>query len=382
VSRPARVALLSSLHLPSDTRIFQKEARTLAAAGYDVTYVVPHDRDEEVKGVHIRAFHRPGTRLQRIFTSSPRMLWAAAKLRADVYHFHDPELIPVGLVLKLLGRRVIYDAHEDVPKSLLERSYLPRWVRRPLALMVGLAEKAASRAFDLVVVAGEGIQESFRGHARTLLIRNYPIEDEFRNGARSRSGSDGFNVIYTGALTPIRGAVEMVEAIGMVAERYRPRLIICGKYHPTALAARVRQMAGFSRVDFRGQVDYEAMPEVLARADVGLVCFLDAPNHVNSGPTKLFEYMAAGLPVIASDFPTWREIVEGNECGLCVDPTDPAAIAAAIEHLAEHPERRAEMGANGRRAVLARYNWQAEGRRLIEAYARLYPPSSKCNRIP
>jgi glycosyltransferase involved in cell wall biosynthesis len=299
------------------------------------------------------------------------MLWAAVKARADVYHFHDPELIPVGLALKLLGRRVIYDAHEDLPKSLLEKAYLPSWIRRPLALGADLFEKSASRAFDLVIVAGEGILSSFHRHPRTLLVRNYPIPDEFRNGHILQRGVGDVVVVYTGALTAVRGATEMVEAIGMVAERYRPRLVICGKYHPEALAARVRQMPGFSRVDYRGWVDYEALPEVLARADVGLVCLHKAPNYVNSEPTKLFEYMAAGLPVIASDFPAWREIVEGSGCGLCVDPTDPAAIAAAIEYLAEHPERRAEMGVNGRRAVLARYNWEAEGRRLNQAYEAL-----------
>jgi glycosyltransferase involved in cell wall biosynthesis len=109
----------------------------------------------------------------------------------------------------------------------------------------------------------------------------------------------------------------------------------------------------------------------LEDADAGLVCFLPAPNHVEAGPNKLFEYMAAGLPVIASDFPAWRPIVEGNDCGLCVDPADPAAIARAILYLAENPGRRAEMGANGRRAVMERYNWEAEGRRLIAAYERL-----------
>ena len=126
-----RVAMLSSVHPPFDTRIFQKEARSLAAAGYDVTLVVPHERDEVVDGVRIVALPPAGSRLRRMLAAPSRVLRAALALRADVYHFHDPELIPVGLALKLLGKRVIYDIHEDVPKSILGKTYFRRgWCDR------------------------------------------------------------------------------------------------------------------------------------------------------------------------------------------------------------------------------------------------------------
>lgn len=371
MSGQTRVGVLSSLHPPFDTRIFQKEARTLAAAGYDVTFIVPHDRDEVVDGVRLRPFARPRGRLYRFLTSSPRMLWAAIRLGADVYHFHDAELIPAGLVLKLLGRRVVYDAHEDLPKSILDKTYLPRWIRRPLSITTHLAEKTASRAFDLVVVAGEGILRSFEAHPRTLLIRNYPIRAQFGNGTRVGRGGRDFVVVYTGGLTAGRGAVEMIEAVAEVPGSLRVRLEIYGKFWPQELETRVRGLPGFERVTYHGWVPHERISAELERADVGLVCFLPAPNHLEAGPNKLFEYMAAGLPVIASDFPAWRDIVERKDCGLCVDPAYPAAIADAIRYLAEHPERRAEMGANGRRAVLEQYNWESEGRRLLEAYETL-----------
>jgi glycosyltransferase involved in cell wall biosynthesis len=116
---------------------------------------------------------------------------------------------------------------------------------------------------------------------------------------------------------------------------------------------------------------YDAALVEMAGADAGIVCFLPEPNNVNAGPTKLFEYMACGLPVVASNFPMWREVIEDNDCGLCVDPNDPMAIARALEYLADHPERREEMGRNGRQAVERQYNWQVEADRLLEAYARL-----------
>jgi len=366
-----RVAVLSSVHLPFDTRIFQKQARALAAGGYDVTLVVPHSRDETVDGVKLRALPRPGSRLRRMLAGPPRVLREALRLRADVYHFHDPELIPVGLILKALRKRVIYDVHEDVPKSILGKPYLSPAAVRPLAAASRVVEQVASRAFDLVVLARDDIAESFRHHPRTLLIRNYPSRTAFPAVARVERGDGEFLIAYSGGLTLGRGAEQMVEALVRIPERVKARLVIFGKFGPAALEDQLRAHPGFARVDYRGWVAYETLPAQLARADAGIVCFQPEPNNVNAGPTKLFEYMACGLPVVASNFPLWREVIEGHDCGICVDPTDPAAIAAALTHLADDPARRRSMGENGRRAVLQVYNWEAEAERLLQSYDRL-----------
>jgi len=370
-TRGRRVAVLSSVHLPFDTRIFQKQARALAAGGYDVTLVVPHARDETVDGVKLRALPPAGSRLRRMLAGPPRVLREALRLRADVYHFHDPELIPVGLILKALGKRVIYDVHEDVPKSILGKPYLPAAAVRPLAATSRVVEQTASRAFDLVVLARDDIAESFRHHPRTLLIRNYPSRAAFPAVERAERGDGEFLIAYSGGLTTGRGAVPMFDALVRMPKRVRARLVIFGKFGPPGLEDRMRAHPGFAQVDYRGWVAYETLPAQLARADAGIVCFQPEPNNVNAGPTKLFEYMACGLPVVASNFPLWREVIEGHDCGICVDPTDPDAIAAALTRLADDPARRRSMGENGRRAVLQVYNWEAEAERLLETYARL-----------
>lgn len=367
----ARVAILSSVHPAFDTRIFHKEARSLAAAGYDVTLVIPHAKDETVDGVKLRALPQAGSRLRRFAAAPPRVLREALRLRADVYHFHDPELIPVGLALKALGKRVIYDVHEDVPKSILGKTYLPARTVRPLAAVSRIAETAASRAFDLIVLARDDIEDSFRGHPRTLLIRNYPSRAAFPDVVRTERGDGIFLVAYTGGLTAGRGAVEMLDALARVPERCRARLVIFGKFRPEELETRIRAHHAFARVDYRGWVSYDTLPEQLVQADAGIVCFQPEPNNVNAGPTKLFEYMACGLPVVASDFPMWREVIAGNDCGLLVDPTKPDSIAGALTRLADDPAGRRRMGENGRRAVHRVYNWEAEADRLLEAYARL-----------
>jgi glycosyltransferase involved in cell wall biosynthesis len=371
---PPRVTILTSVHSAFDTRVFQKQARSLAAAGFAVTLVVPHERDETVDGVRLRAVRRINHRLRRVLLSPIQIVLEALKLPSDVYHFHDPELLPAGLLLKLVGKRVIYDVHEDVPKSLHSRTYLPRALVGTIALAVGAFEKAATRAFDLVVLARDDILESFARHPRTLLIRNYPSRAAFPSVIPTERADDTFRVAYVGGLTAGRGAAEMVEAIGRVPARCQARLMILGTFWPDTLESEVRAMEGFARVDYRGWLPYDQVPKALTEADAGIVCFLPEPNHVNAGPTKLFEYMACGLPVVASNFPMWRGVIEGNDCGICVDPADPSAIAEAIEFLADHPDRRREMGANGRRAVLEKYNWEAEAARLVEAYGQLLAP--------
>jgi glycosyltransferase involved in cell wall biosynthesis len=100
----------------------------------------------------------------------------------------------------------------------------------------------------------------------------------------------------------------------------------------------------------------------------GLVTLHPTPAYLDSLPVKMFEYMSAGLPVIASDFPLWREIIEGNDCGLCIDPLDPAAIAAAIDALVSNPARAEQMGRNGRAAVEQHFNWANEERKLLQLY--------------
>ena len=300
-----------------------------------------------------------------------RVLREALRLRADVYHFHDPELLPVGLILKSIGRRVVYDMHEDLPKSILGKSYLPRWLLRPLSVITRVVERGVSRMFDLIVLARDDIQASVGEIEHTLLIRNYPKRELFASGERVERADGEFVVAYVGGLTPGRGAVELIEAMALVPERCRARLVIYGKFWPENLEARLRSMPGFRKVDYRGWVDHDTIPGELARADAGVVCFLPEPNHVNAGPTKLFEYMAAALPVVASDFPIWRAVIEGNDCGICVNPSEPREIAAALEYLADHRERGTAMGANGRRAVLTEYNWEVEAERLVEAYRGL-----------
>jgi glycosyltransferase involved in cell wall biosynthesis len=293
----------------------------------------------------------------------------ALSIRARVYHFHDPELIPAGILLRALGKRVLYDVHEDVAADILDKQYLPRWTRGALARIIDVGERLAARGLSGVVAATPAIARRFPA-ARSVVVQNFPLPSE----VAPTNGPPYVRrlpvVVYVGLIRELRGAVEMVRAVSEVPAHQRVRLVLAGRFDPPALEARVRALQGWRQVDYRGVLSRAGVRQAFAEARLGLVLFHPRPNHVESQPNKLFEYMAAGLPVVASRFPLWQQIVEGTGCGLVVDPLDPRAIAAAIQWLLEHSAEAEAMGARGREAVRDRFNWQCEETTLLECYAR------------
>ena len=366
-----KACIFTTVHPPFDTRIFHKQAKTLVNAGYDVTLIVQHDRDQVVDGVRIIALPKPKSRFTRIFGLAWRAFRLALREHADIYHFHDPELLPIGVMLKLFTKgKVIYDVHEDVPAQILTKHWILAILRQPIAWLFDRWEKLVARSFDAVVVATEGIAEKFSKH-NPIVIHNYPNLAMLPPTLRPPTTEDERVLIYVGGISRLRGAIEMVDALACLSHIDNLHLDLIGRFEPASLEAELQKMQGYQRVWFLGWLQPKEVYEHLSRADIGLVCLHPEPRYLIALPVKLFEYMAAGLPVIASNFPLWKEIVEGNECGLTVNPLDPEEIARAIEYLIDHPDEAHRMGENGRRAVLEKYNWEAEGKKLLVLYEEL-----------
>lgn len=365
-----KVAHLTSVHPPFDTRIFYKECRTLAQAGYDVVLVVPHDRDEVVDGVRIRAVPKPKNRLERMTKTVWQVYKAALSENADIHHFHDPELIPVGIVLKLKGKKIIYDVHEDVPKQILTKYWIPSFLRHIASAGALLFEKIGSKFFDGIVAATPTIACKFPSD-KTVAVQNFPMLNELVTSDAMPYPNRPNDIVYVGGITAIRGIREMVEAIGLLPETLGARLCLAGSFSPAELYNEVCTMPGWKRVKFLGWQTREQMTALLGKARAGLVLLHPTLNYYDALPVKLFEYMSAGIPVVTSDFPLWKKIVEGTGCGLVTNPLDPQSIASAIEWLLTHPDEAEAMGKRGQEAVRKLYNWEHEAEVLISFYERL-----------
>lgn len=366
------------MHEPFDPRIFHKQARALAAAGYRVTLLAPHDREETHAGVRVHGLPRPRARLGRPLLWL-RLLRCALRLRADVYHLHDPELLPLGLLLAALtGRSVVYDAHEYYRDEIATRRWLPRPLRRPAAEVVHGVETLAARRLAAVVAVNDHMAAGFRarGARRVVAVHNYPPLALFpapRHVAAPRPVA-----VYTGLLTRERG----LEIIWQAGRRLRALLPnaevrVVGRVDWAGVDPAVPRTAVRWRQEavtvFCGVVPAHAVPEVLADAAVGWIPFQPTPNNARALPLKLLEYMATGLPVVASDLGVIGQIVRREGCGLLVPPADPDAHARALAHLLSNPDEARALGTRARHAVEARYTWEVEARRLLELYAELTP---------
>ncbi|MBU0664999.1 MAG: glycosyltransferase family 4 protein [Proteobacteria bacterium] len=364
-----KVVHLTSVHSRNDTRIFIKQCRSLAAHGYEVTLVVADGQGDEYqdKVRIVDVGHLPG-RLNRIFKTTRRVLKKAIELNADLYHFHDPELIPVGLKLKRLGKKVIFDSHEDVPQQLQGKPYLNPPLLRMLSNAFGLFERYACPRFDGIIAATPFIRDKFLAiNPHSVDINNFPLIGELDAAVPWMDKRD--EVCYVGGIGAFRGIRELVRACEFV--QTPARLNLAGRFSEPDVEAEVKSYPGWGRVNELGFVDRAGVREVLGRSLAGLVTFHPLPNHIDAQPNKMFEYMSSGIPVIASNFHLWCEIIEGNDCGMCVDPLDPSAIAEAIDFLVSHPERARQMGENGQRAVQARYNWSVEEAKLLDLYKNI-----------
>lgn len=369
------VAQITTVHRRNDTRIWVKEVASLGQAlkGVDVVLLVQDGKGSaapDASGVRVIDVGCPGrNRLLRMLRGSWRMWRNLRALGPRVVHFHDPELMPLGLALKAAGMKVVYDVHEDVPRQILSKEWIPLLVRRPVAAAVEAMEWLGARAFDAIVPATPPIAARFPAEKR-VTVQNFPISAELTALDPTPYSQRPRAFAYVGDITDSRGVWEAVEALGLLQDD-DCLLELAGGCGSEPLWRRLQASEGWSRVRYHGWASRPDVARMLGRVRAGVVLLHPEPNYMEAYPNKMFEYMAAGLPVIASDFPLWREIVEGVGAGLLADPQDPAAIANRMQWLLDHPKEAEEMGRRGQRAVAERFNWQQEKLKLLSLYERL-----------
>lgn len=376
--RKLKIVHLTSVHSALDNRIYYRECLSLVDAGFLVTIIGPHSEDIVTNHVRIKAIPAEHGRLARMTRAAWRVYVEALRQDADIYHFHDPELIPAGLLLRAQGKRVVYDIHEDLPKDILSKYYLPVWSRPLISWIAERVERATCGCFSALVPVTPSIAERFRSlNNRTVVVLNYPREAEFiAVSAASPWEKRGASVAYVGGVSVDRGIREMVVAMSLLPKALSATLEVAGNQvpehdHPEVII----QHPGWKRVRHHGTLDRPGVARLLGEVRAGLVVIHPTSGFLHSMPLKMFEYMAAGLPVIASDFPLWHRVLDDIGCGILVDPLDTRAIAGAIEYILTHPAEAEEMGRRGQAAIRKQYNWETQEKKLFDLYAGLLEPA-------
>lgn len=361
----------STVHPRTDVRIRLKELPTLsrfldAKMGFFVQDGLGDEVDTERGVAIVDTGPRPKGRLTRMTKGAWRMYRALRRAGPDVAHFHDPELIPVGILLRLSGIRVVYDVHEDLPRQILSKPYLSPVLRRSISALAEAVEWLAVKVLSGVIPATKTIAARFPG-SKTAIVCNFPSPKELVLLDPDPYDERLAHFVYIGGITKVRGSHEMIAAINLTVNS-NTRLQLAGAFQPIGLRQELEALEGWAKVDFLGWIDRQETAALLGRVRAGLVVLNPTRAYLDSLPVKLFEYMAVGLPVIASDFPLWRDIVDGAGCGLLVDPKDPKAIARAMDWILDNPQEAEEMGRRGQRAVEEIYNWPAEAAKLVAFY--------------
>lgn len=363
------IHVLTVAHPRFDTRIWIKEITSLVTAGYKVRYHVADGAGHETaNGVEIIDYGAVPAgsgawfRLKRMF----KVMTLSGLKRGDWVHFHDGIFLPFALMLALRGCRVIYDVHEDFPRQVLNTRF-PLWLKRGWSLCLSFMEWLSRFLFSGYIVATPKIAQRFP-KSKTILVQNYPLLTELSHTKPERHEELKY-VLYVGGISEARGIREIIQATEICTESVpNLRLALAGSFSPASLRQNLLEVSGWKYVQELGWLGRQDVSYWLSRASLGLVTLHPTKNYPDAYPVKMFEYMSAGIPVIASDFPLWRQIVEDAGCGLLVNPMKPEKIAEAMNWIINHPEEAQKMGLAGRKAIEQKYNWTMEEEKLLGFY--------------
>lgn len=370
--RILKICHLTSVHSYTDTRIYLKECKSASENGFNVYLIAPNAPTEIQEGVNIIGVNRiEGNRISRFTKTIKDVYKKALEIDADVYHFHDPELIPISLKLKKQGKKVIYDVHEDVPNDILLKQWIPAPLRKTISFIFEKYEKYASKKFDYIITSTDTIRDRFIKYgANSRSLYNYPLLKEFNDISKQKDVKKNKLVCYVGGISKDRGLNQMLDAINLI-KHTDVKLGLAGPFMYDGEKIEAQQNKGWRRTEYFGTLNRDGVKDVLSNSIAGLVVLKPTNTFIPSLPIKMFEYMSAGIPVISSNFPFWEEIIKGSDCGICVDPLNSNEISDAISFIIKNPQRAKEMGENGHLAIKERYNWENESKKLISIYNNL-----------
>jgi O-antigen ligase/glycosyltransferase involved in cell wall biosynthesis len=360
-----RLAICTSVHPSVDARVVYREGRMLAAEFDTTLYLFEDGPDSEVastasgRALAVRRRGAPASRLRR-FLSGGRLLRTALADEPDMLLIHDPELLPWLATVSHEGLVTAYDAHEDYPAMVLDKAWIPKVLRRAVAWMTDVTERTLSRGLSRIVVADPYLVERFEGRRTPpVLVRNHAPLDLFDTGPPARERPHV--VAYVGGITAVRGSAAMLEAFRLARETVTDaEFVLVGPVQDSSVSG----LPDGARMT--GRLSYDRIGEHLVTARAGFAIWADTPKNRHNVPSKVFDYMAAGVPFITSDFPNIREAC-GSRGGLFFGPEDTRGMADALVRLFTEDAYADALQADALTAVRERYSFHEDGQRLIEA---------------
>lgn len=364
-----KICHMTSAHKRYDIRIFEKECVSLSKRGYEVVLLVNDDLNDEVKNnVKITSTEFfPKNRIDRFLNSNKKMLEKALLINADIYHFHDPDLLSLGYKIKKKGKIVIFDSHEDVPMQILDKDWIPKFIRPFISFLYGAYEKKVARLLDGIISVTPHVVERFnRLNEKSIMITNYPIID-FKENEKNISLHKEDYICFAGSISSQWMHENIITAI---EDMPNIRYMLVGDGTEDYLN-HLKTLKGWKNVNYVGKVPHEEVKKLYEKSKIGLALNFSTQAIKAGGTlgnTKLFEIMQNKLPVICTNYNLWKNVVEKFDCGICINPNNVEEIKEAIQFLLLNMESAYKMGQNGYKVVKELYNWSVEEKKLYEFY--------------
>jgi glycosyltransferase involved in cell wall biosynthesis len=374
-----RIVHITSVHNPFDRRIFYKQATSLANDGFEVHLIAASMEalPVVVDGVYVHTVRKARSKFERVFGTGFRVIRKAFKIPADIYHFHDPELIPWCFLLKLVGKRVVMDVHEDYPAQVYGMDWVPRPLRRAVSFVARVLEKVGAKVFDGVVTTDDILQGRFatmKPRGRVISAQNYPvISMAIRAQQISISKYTAQRILFLGGLTQARCGQEFIAALEALDD-LPFEVYVGGNHNDEEIVSSLKRSKVCRKMRYVGRVPEQRVERMMIDSSISINLYSNHPNNHSIRSNRLFEALAAGLPVVVSNFPATASFVEKHDCGIAANPEDPGEIATAIRKLVTDPELSLRLGINGREAVFECYDWNIQAGKIRDLYATIGSP--------
>ncbi len=362
-----RVCHLTTAHKPGDVRIYYKECRSLAANGYKVCLVAAMDEQFVPQNIEYFPLKKRKGRLSRLTLRPIELFFKSFKTKASLFHFHDPELVPIGFLLRLCGKKVIYDVHEDFGGQILSKQWLGgRFLRKIISVTFRSIEKCASLFFNGIITVTPEIAKLFPAR-KTVVIANYPLLSVINDYEKADKDKKEPVIMFSGGIDRIRGIREIIQAMDMID--HDAELWLMGPWESEDFKRECQELNAWKKVVDMGVIPFGEHYKYMKLGDIGIVNYYPLPNHVNAMPNKPFEYMACNMPLIMSNFKKWKEYF--RDVALFVDPMNPSEIARAIDKYLDDPGKMKSTGVSAHNFVMKNYSWESEQEKLIEFYKKI-----------